>query len=254
MSQRGKKRRGFLVKEAMAATYVEVSLEDVEKLLKRSFHATRPKQGKRGGIYYYDLKVGDNVAIRVWSSVSARSDMGRGVGESAIRVHLVALRTGRPLEAGKAPIVKRTQNWRTNLQDLIEEKLELFEEKEEYWESRASGASPAQAEEAFERAVDEDGEGDDGPEHEEELQSAEPRMLDEIASWARCSNGDWGVAVKDPRAREGDKVQARTQAGDTSVITLAGFDREIYGKRIFFKGKQEGGRPQRSYDYRSRRY
>jgi len=242
------------IKKAMAATYVEVSLDDVEKLIKRSFHATRPKRGDRGGIYYYDLKVGENVAIRVWTSVSVRSERGRDVGDSAIRVQLVSTKgKGRPLQTGKSPIVKRTQNWRTNLQDLIEETLELYEEKEQYWESLAGGTrAPAVSDEEA-NAKDEDGEGADGGGDQDEGSEPpdEPRVLDETASWARCSDGNWGVAVVDPKAKEGDKVRTRNQAGDESTVTLAEFDRVSYGKRIFYKGKQEGGRPQRStYDRR----
>ena len=255
--------KAALSKEA-AATYVEVSLEDVEKLLKRSFHSMKPKRGQFGGIYYYDLKLSDYVGIRVWSSVTVRGEMGRDVGESAIRVHLIKMKTGKPFDREKAPIVKRTQNWRTNLQDLVEETMEMYEGDEVKWEGRAGNVIRDPSDESnhakpdtrsdYEKAKDEDGEGD-GPSEPESKERA-PRELDEIASWARTSTGDWGIAVKDPDSQEGDRVKTRTQSGDESTVTLAKFDREQYGKRIFFKGKQEGGRPQRSYgggyDYRNR--
>jgi hypothetical protein len=108
--------------------------------------------------------------------------------------------------------------------------------------------------------MDEDGEGD-GPSEEAPNHHRQPRELDETGSWARCSNGDWGIAVVDKDAQEGDSVQAKSQDGRVSTIVLGPFDREAYGKRIFQKGKQTGGdRPQRStgygggYDYRRRRY
>lgn len=252
-------------KEAMAAQFVEVTLEEMEKLLKRSFHSMRPKRGQFGGIYYYDLKLSDYVGIRVWTSITTRAEMGRDVGESAIRVHLIKMKTGKPFDREKAPIVKRTQGWRNNLQDLIEETVELYEGDEQKWEGRAGNVirDPNDPKSEYEKAKDEDGEGD-GPD-ENKAPPAPPapeerasRELDEVASWAKCRNGDWGVAVKDPDAQEGDRVKARTQKGDESTITLAQFSHEAYGKRIFYKGKQEGGRPQRSYgggggyDYRNR--
>jgi hypothetical protein len=229
-----------------------VSLDDIDKLLKRSFHSMRPKRGEYGGAYYYDLGISDNVAIRVYTSVLVRSEMSRGSESKPMSVTLVAPKLKRRLESGKLPIAKRTQNWRTTLLDLIEDKIELYEEKEQYWEGRAGGGAPDPEKGAVEDddadldLVVDEAEVGDSP-------AAEGRLLDEVASWQKCTNGDWGVAVRDPNAKEGDRVQARTQGGDESIVTLAKFDRVQWGKRVFYKGKQEGGRPQRNtYDYRRR--
>lgn len=128
----------------MAATYTEVSLDDLEKFLKRGFRALRPRKEVRNGEYCYDLFLSDNVAIRVWTSVGQHASTGAGAGQDAIRVQLVGVRSQRPLMKGKAPIVKRTQNWRNSLQNRIEEMMETYEEKQDYWESRG-GASPSES-------------------------------------------------------------------------------------------------------------
>jgi hypothetical protein len=122
----------------MAATFTEVSLEDMEKFLKRAFRSLRPKQGSSHNEYYYDLKLGPAVDIRVWSSVTVRSGMGAGVGSDAIRIQFLSSKDGRPLEKGKAPIVKRTQGWRTSLQDRIEDLIEKYESNDEFWEDWAA--------------------------------------------------------------------------------------------------------------------
>lgn len=118
----------------MAAQYTEIALDDMEKFLKRAFRAFRPKQGAHRGEFYYDLTIGKFVGIRVWTSVGVHSGAGASVGSDAIRVQLVSLKDHGPLERGKAPIVKRTQGWRTSLQDRIEELVEKYEEREDFWE------------------------------------------------------------------------------------------------------------------------
>jgi len=120
----------------MAAQYTEVTLEDMEKFLKRGFRALRPKQGVQFGEYYYDLGVTDYLFIRVWSSVRRGTGTGAGVGEDAIRVQLMSVQTRRPAVRGKAPIVKRTQGWRNSLQNKIEDTLEAVEEMD----AKATGA------------------------------------------------------------------------------------------------------------------
>ena len=122
----------------MAAQYTEVTLEDMDKFLRRAFRALRPKQSSQYNEYYYDLKLGQHVGIRVWTSVGIRSGTGAGVGADAIRVQLISLKDQRPLEKGKAPIVKRTQGWRTSLQQRIEEFIEKYEDSDEFWEDWAS--------------------------------------------------------------------------------------------------------------------
>ncbi len=125
----------------MAAQYTEVTLEDMERFLKRGYRALRPKQGVQGSEYYYDLSLSSNVVIRVWTSVKRGSATGAGVGEDAIRVQFYGVHVKRSLVPGKVPIVKRTQNWRNSLQNKIEDVMELYEEKAAYWESRAGGSS-----------------------------------------------------------------------------------------------------------------
>jgi hypothetical protein len=125
----------------MAAQYTEVTLEEMEKFLKRAFRALRPKQGTQNREYFYDLKLSDSVVIRVWSSIQQASGSGAGVGEDAIRVQLMGATTKRPLQKGKAPIVKRTQGWKNSLQNKVEELIETYEENHQYWDGR--GQIPA---------------------------------------------------------------------------------------------------------------
>lgn len=256
-------------KKEAAAVYTEVSLADIEKVLKRAFHGMKPKRKSYGGSYYYDLSISENVAVRVYTSVSVRTEVSRSKENAPMKVGLFSLKSDRKMEGGDLDIVKRTQNWRTTLQDRVEDKIELYHDKEDYWEHRATGKRPEeeQVEEPTpgpspevirserERAMDEDGEGD-GP---SDSSHREPRELDEMAAWIRCKNGDWGVAVVSADSQEGDSVKVKSQDGRVSTVVLGPFERENYGKRIFHKGKQIGGdRPQRStgygggYDYRRR--
>jgi hypothetical protein len=123
----------------MAATYTEVTLPEMETFLKRGFRALRPKQGLYKGEICFDLLVSPTVSIKVLTSIR-RSGAPTGVGEDAIRVMFWGVKVDRTLVAGKAPIVKRTQNWRNSLQDKIEDYLELYEEKSDYWDVRGAQA------------------------------------------------------------------------------------------------------------------
>ena len=123
----------------MAARYTEVTFEDMLRFLKRGFRSLRPRKGEQYREIYFDLGLSDAVAIRVWTSIKIGSGMGAGVGQDAIRVQLVSIPKNRPLMKGKAPIVKRTQNWRNNLQKRVEDYIEDYEDREEYWEERAGG-------------------------------------------------------------------------------------------------------------------
>lgn len=125
----------------MAAQFTEISLEDMVGFLKRGFRSMRPKKGEVRGEVYYDLSLSPNVAIRIWTSVKPHSGMGADVGQDAIRVQLWGVKSKRPLKKGKSPIVKRTQNWRNSLQDRIEDLIEEYEDKEDYWEG-AGGREP----------------------------------------------------------------------------------------------------------------
>jgi hypothetical protein len=145
-------------KKAMAAQYTEVTLEDMDKFLKRSFRALRPKQGQQRGEYYYDLHLGKFVGVRVWTSVGLHSGTGAGVGADAIRVQLISLKDNGPLEKGKAPIVKRTQGWRNSLQDKIEEFIEKYDDREDFWEqwaeTRQRSSGPERALKQYEQTND----------------------------------------------------------------------------------------------------
>lgn len=168
-----------------AAQYTEVSLDDMKKFLLRGFGALHPKQGQKNGEFYYDLKLGPHVAVRVWTSVRIGSGMGAGVGADAIRVQLVSLKDQGPLERGKAPIVKRTQGWRASLQDRIEDCLEKYEEKDEFWEqwaeTRQRVGDPERAIELQrQKALDEDGEGDDGESRYQQREPASREVVREV--------------------------------------------------------------------------
>jgi hypothetical protein len=129
----------------MAAQFTEVTLEDMERFLKRGYRALRPQQGVQKGEYYYDLALSPSVVIRVWTSVQRGSGSGAGVGEDAIRVQFYGSTLKRPLVPGKAPIVKRTQNWRNTLQNKVEDYIELYEGKASYWDAQSGSAPRAEA-------------------------------------------------------------------------------------------------------------
>jgi len=184
----------------MAATFTEVSLEDMEKFLKRAFRSLHPKQGSSRNEYYYDLKLGPAVDIRVWSSVTVRSGMGAEVGSDAIRIQFLSSKDGRPLEKGKAPIVKRTQGWRTSLQDRVEDLIEKYESNDTFWEDWAeTRRREAPKEEVAPPAA---------PVVEERPPSRPPSGRAPDATFSKMRDGSWGV-----------RVQGTVQAGDTVMVT-----------------------------------
>lgn len=168
------------LKKAMAATFTEISIKEMESFIKRAFHALHPKQGQFGGIYYYDLHLSKTVAIRVWTSIKVRSESTKDVGEGSIKVRLTSLKDGKGLDGKSESIVKRTQGWRDSLTDRVESLMELYDDKAEWWDqwaatrSRSNDADSAYRREEREeqreerdrddeeRAREEDGEGD-GP-------------------------------------------------------------------------------------------
>lgn len=133
----------------MAAQYIVITLDEMEKYLKRAFRIMRPTQGQQRGELYYDLNLGPFVGVRVWTSIRPGSEVGAEVGADAIRVQFVSLKDNGPLEKGKAPIVKRTQGWRDSLKDRIEDLVEKYHENEDFWENwagtRQRQADPGQA-------------------------------------------------------------------------------------------------------------
>ena len=122
----------------MAAKYMHISLEEMQKFLFRGFRALDPVVFKLQGEVAVDLALNDakTLGIRVWTSIPADSTHGAAVGADAIRIQFFNFKNGHPMERGKAPIVKRTQNWRDNLKDRIEDVVEKYDSEEEYWESR----------------------------------------------------------------------------------------------------------------------
>lgn len=113
----------------MAAEYTKFSIDDIEKFLKRGFRAMRPRKGEQREVYF-DLKLSSKAFIRVWTSIYPGEELVRSKELRPVRVQLLGgpiLSKGRPLTRGKAPIVKRTQNWRSTLQNRIQDFIELFE-------------------------------------------------------------------------------------------------------------------------------
>lgn len=119
------------MKTAMSATYQAIDLEDMRKFIMRGFHALRPKQDVDKGEIVFNLYFSKNAGVRIWSSIGASGSQGAGVGEDAIRVVLFSFAKNKPLKSGKAPIVKRTQGWKDNLQDRVEEAMEDYDMHEE---------------------------------------------------------------------------------------------------------------------------
>jgi len=110
-------------KQGMAAQYQEVSLEEMRTFLKRAFHALEPqKETNERGEVIINLPLSDRVVIKVFTSIAAGREQAAGVGADAIRVGLY--RDGRPLKSGKWPIVKRTQGWKDNLRERVEDMME----------------------------------------------------------------------------------------------------------------------------------
>lgn len=126
------------VKTAMAAVYTEVTLEEIEKFLKRSFRASRPRRGVRNGEIIFELALGDAVGIRVQTSIRAGGSVSRSVGKDTIMAGLISLKDKGPLSGDDFLVVKRTQNWRDGLKDRIETLMEKYHDKLEFWEDWAS--------------------------------------------------------------------------------------------------------------------
>lgn len=106
------------------AEYTEISLEEFETFLKRSFRALRFKRGEERGEAHYIARMDDGRSImKVYSSISEHGNRGRDVGQDTIKVVLLY-----PGPKRKYTPVKRVKGWRSNLQDRIEEALEAYED------------------------------------------------------------------------------------------------------------------------------
>lgn len=116
--------------------YVEITLDEMEAFLKRAYHALQPKKSRyRTGQMVFDLSLSDNhqIFIRVYSSIFSGGVVQRK-GEDSIKVVMLT-DNGKALMP-KAKLVMQTTNWRSALQDRIEDFLELYESKVEYWKKR----------------------------------------------------------------------------------------------------------------------
>jgi hypothetical protein len=215
----------------MAATFTEISLEDMETFLKRAFRALKPKKGTERGEIYFDLSLSPNVVVRVWTSVKPRSGMGAGVGEDAIRVQLIYVHLKRPLLTGKAPIVKRTQNWRSNLQERVEDMIETYEDKDEYWEERAGG-KPRENDEAKSEDIEE------RQLREEQLQE---KRMQEATPPPQTSRGDllYGRFTR-YRGDYAIRVEGEVHPGDR-VLTSRADGRKVTMviREILWKGRDQ---------------
>ena len=116
-----------------AATYVNVTVEDIEAFLRRAFRAYKPlKRGVFKNEVFIAMPIDNWARIEVMTAVSAQAVSGRGVGEDAIRITLLGPKG--PLHRAKFfTRVHRTQNWRDNLRERIETALEYYEDKITEW-------------------------------------------------------------------------------------------------------------------------
>lgn len=200
----------------MASTFVEVVLDDMERFLRRAYRALHPKKGDARGEIYYDLNLSDRkIFIRVWTSIHKGSGVGAEKGADAIRVTMITS-GGKPLMP-KAKIVKRTKNWRSALQDRIEEFLEVYEEKAEYWKHRRRERDGEAAEQRTPFA-------DPGrsPEPEPVVEAKPPTSSGDTfeADYRRLKNGvDWGVRIFG-KGSKGDVALASTKGGQKTRVRL----------------------------------
>lgn len=129
-----------------AATSVPVSLEEMDKVIRRGFRALRPRVevARWGEVVYLltpDADDPDSV-IRIQTSIMQGSQQARGEGEDSIRITLLNTRTNRPI-AEKMQRVHRTQNWKDNLRQRIEDAMETFEELGEVRAKTKQAPAPA---------------------------------------------------------------------------------------------------------------
>lgn len=185
----------------MAATYVEVPLEDMERFLRRGYRILHPKKGVSHGQIYYDLDISDGeIFIRVMTGIRPQGGI-RGVGEDSIKVVMVANDRGL-MKTQK--IVKRTKNWKTSLQDRIEEMLEIYEAKPEYWKSRAQGGRAPSPERAVPPS---------------EAPPPETRLADPHEGQFTKYRGEWSAKIFG-RAEAGDRAILVSQKGSRAPVTL----------------------------------
>jgi len=209
----------------MAATYVKISLDEFETYINRAFRALRPRRQLDRGEYFWDLSLSKYVAIRVWSSIKTEG-AGAAKGADAIRVQMYGKTTKRPLKKGKSPIVKRTQGWKQNLKDRINEAAEEFEDREDYWNYLASGARDRKKERELAEQRNEPPPPPPPPEPPpppppppviEDEPEPEPEPDDELhGKFTKLRDGSWGVALDGSGGYEGAWVLV-TKSNGSSV-------------------------------------
>lgn len=171
----------------MAAQYTDITLEELEGYLKRAFRALRPKQFICKGEYCYLLSLSEHVRIQIFTAISRGQTSSRGVGTDTIKLQLVGGPSNRPLLAGKGSSLsmKRTQGWKNTLQDRIEDLVELYEDRQAYWEQRAGGDAPEKREEEVPASV--------APPEEDTPQYDPARALTGV--FTRDRSGDWAAKI-----------------------------------------------------------
>jgi len=116
------------------ASAVTITIEEMDKLIRRSFRAFHPRKEKSNwGEVLYILTPDDedpDSIIRVQTSIFEGRQHAQRTGEDSIKVVLFNTRTKRPI-AEKQQRVHRTEGWKDNLRDRIETAIELFEDKAE---------------------------------------------------------------------------------------------------------------------------
>jgi hypothetical protein len=214
-----------MLRKKAAAQFTPPTLEEMSKFILRSWRALRPKQGTERREVYYDLGLSENVIIRIWTSIGAGQETAAGVGSDAIRIQILAKKGGRswPLLKGKSPIVKRTQGWKNNLQDRVEDYLELYEEKEAVFEAQATGV-PVRTPAPDQDKGDPEEEEREQEEREEAQQqpTPEPERNDRPeanATFTKLKSGDWGLRIQGD-VKSGDRVLAKRQSGQAQVLTV----------------------------------
>lgn len=201
----------------MAATFTEITLDDFDKFLKRAFRALKPRQIVCSGHEYcYTLQLSPNVRIMIRTAITRGQTTTREVGTDTVKLQLVGGTSNRPLLAGKgsALTMKRTQGWKNTLQNRVEDLVEVYEERLDYWESRATGAPTPRVPEQDDRDTDLDESQDEPP-----PPSERPPEGPVYGTFSRLRNGDWGAKIEG-RGFPGGRAILETKSGGKKPVTL----------------------------------
>lgn len=171
------------MKRQGAATFVQVSLEEMDKVIRRGFRAMDPKVGRSSyGEVLYELTPDDEdpeTIIRIQTSIF-QGAQARGEGEDSIRVTIINAKSNRPI-TGKYQRVHRTQNWKDNLRSRIEDAIE---EVEDLGEARAKARDIARQREEQQKLQQE---------RPEEARSERDRQVALLQSLARSQSPKAGI-------------------------------------------------------------